>query len=57
MQIFVNIITHRSDEDQKTATLGGILAEEIHKAPGKILAEDDCAPRQDPCWAPRQGPC
>jgi hypothetical protein len=32
----------RSDEDQKTATLGGILAEEIHKTPGKRLAGDDC---------------
>ena len=31
----------RSDEDQKTATLGGILAEEIHKTPGETLAEDD----------------
>ena len=31
----------RSDEDQKTTTLGGILAEEIHKATGKILAGDD----------------
>ena len=41
----------RSDEDQKTATLGGILAEESHKTPGKILAGDDCAPRQDPCRA------
>ena len=32
----------RSDENQKTATLGGILAEEIHKTPGKRLAGDDC---------------
>ena len=32
----------RSDEDQKTATLGGILSEEIHKTPGKRLAGDDC---------------
>ena len=42
----------RSDEDQKTATLGGIFAEESHKTPGKILAGDDCAPQQDPCRAP-----
>ena len=42
----------RSNEDQKTATLGEILAEESHKTPGKILAGDDCAPRQDPCRAP-----
>ena len=32
----------RLDENQKTATLGGILAEEIHKTPGKRLAGDDC---------------
>ena len=32
----------RSYEDQKTATLGGILAEEIHKTPGKTLAGDNC---------------
>ena len=38
-----------SDEDQKTATLGGILAEEIHKTPGKILAGDDNNARQGPC--------
>ena len=31
----------RSDEDQKTATLNGILAEKIHKTPGKTLAGDD----------------
>ena len=31
----------RSDEDQKTATLGGIAAEGIHKTPGKRLAGDD----------------
>ena len=42
----------RSDEDQKMAPLGGILAEESHKTPDKILAADDCAPRQDPCRAP-----
>ena len=29
----------RSDENQKTVTLSGILAEEIHKTPGKRLAE------------------
>ena len=29
-----------------------ILAEESHETPGKILAGDDCAPRQDPCRAP-----
>ena len=39
----------RSDEDQKTATLGGSLVEESYKTPGKILAGDDCAPWQDPC--------
>src|SRR4051812_27301316 len=32
----------RSGENQKTATLGGILAEEIHKTPSKRLAGDDC---------------
>ena len=42
----------RSDENQKTATLGGILAEEIHKTPGKLLAGDDCNALQDPCRAP-----
>ena len=46
----------RSDEDQKTTTLGEILAEESHKTPSKILARDGCAPRQDPCRATRQGP-
>ena len=35
--------------------LGKILAEESHKTPGKILAGDDSAPRQDPCQVPRQG--
>ena len=34
----------RSDEDRKTATLGGILAKESHETPGKILAGDDSAP-------------
>ena len=37
----------RSDEDQKTATLGRILAEEIHKTPGKTTM-----PQQDLSWAP-----
>ena len=32
--------------------LGKILAEESHKTPGKILARDECASRQDPCRAP-----
>ena len=41
----------RSEEDQKTATLREILAEESHKTPDKILARDDCAPQQDPCRA------
>ena len=56
----------RSDEDQKTSTLGGILAEEIDKTPGKNLVGDDCnatgrslpGTRQDPCrghpWGHRQ---
>ena len=55
----------RSDENQKTATLGGILAEEIHKPPGKRLAGDDCnamarplpGPRQDPCRGHHRGHC
>src|SRR4051812_29392337 len=47
----------RSDEDQKTATLGGILAEEIHKTPGKRLAGDDCNARARPLTGPRQDPC
>ena len=42
----------RSDENQKTATLGGILAEEIHKTPGKRLAGDDC----DAMTRPLPGP-
>ncbi|EMS62103.1 hypothetical protein TRIUR3_32479 [Triticum urartu] len=50
-----------SDEDQKTATLGRILAEEIHKT----LAGDDSnattrplpGPRQDPCRGHQQGHC
>ena len=32
----------RSDEDHKMATLGGILAEEIHKTPSKSLAGATC---------------
>ena len=32
--------------------LGKILTEGSHKTPCKILAGDDCAPRQDPCRAP-----
>ena len=47
----------RSDEDQKTATLGGILAEEIHKTPGKRLAGDDCNATARPLPGPQQGPC
>ena len=34
------------------ATLGGILAEEIHKTPGKRLAGDDCNATANPCRAP-----
>ena len=29
--------------------LGNILAEESHETPGKVLAGDDSAPRQNPC--------
>ena len=47
----------RSYEDQKLATLGGILAEEIHKTPGKCLAGDDCTTTARPLPGPRQGPC
>ena len=47
----------RSDEDWKATILDKILAEKTHKTPGKILAGDDSAPRQDPCRATRQGPC
>ena len=36
--------------------LGKILAEEGYQTPGKALAGDDSAPRQDPCRATRQGP-
>ena len=43
----------RSDENQKTATLGGILAEEIHKTPGKRLG-DDCNAMARPLPGPRQ---
>ena len=31
----------RTDEDEKTTILSKILAEEIHKTSGKILAGDD----------------
>ena len=44
----------RSDEDQKTATHGWILAEEIHKTPGKRLVGTTATPRQDPCRAPEK---
>ena len=55
----------RSNEDQKRETLGRILAEEIHKAPGKTLVGDDInattrplpSPRQDPCRGRQQGRC
>ena len=36
--------------------LGKILAEEGYQTPGKTLAGDDSAPRQDPCRATRQDP-
>ena len=47
----------RSNENQKTETLGGILAEEIHKTPGKRLAGDDCNATARPLPAPQQGHC
>ena len=47
----------RSDEDQKMTTLGGTLAEEIHKTPGKRLAGDDCNATARPLPGPRQDPC
>ena len=47
----------RSDEGWKAMILDKILAEEIHKTPGKILVGDDSAPRQDPCRATQQDPC
>ena len=40
----------RSNEDRKAT----ILIEETHKTPGKILAREASAPRQDPCRATRQ---
>ena len=46
----------RSDKDHKTATLGGILAEEIHKTPGKTLAGDNCNTTAAPLPGPRQDP-
>ena len=47
----------RSDEDQEMATLGGILAEEIHKTPGKTLAGNDSNATARPLPGPRQDPC
>ena len=47
----------RSDEDQNMTTLGGILAEEIHKTPGKHLAGDDRGATARPLPGPRQDPC
>ena len=51
----------RSDEDKKTVTLGGILAEEIHETPGKILARDDpdttARPLPKTPTGPQPGPC
>ena len=47
----------RSDKDQKTTTLGGILAEEIHKTPSNRLAEDDRSATVRPLPGPRQDPC
>ena len=38
-------------------TLGGILAEEIHKTPGKHLAGDDRGATARPLPGPRQDPC
>ena len=46
----------RSDEDQKTTTLGGILAEEIHETPGKTLVGDDHDAMARPSPGPQQGP-
>ena len=45
-----------SDEDKKTATLGGILAEEIHKTLGKRLAGDDCSTTARPLPGPPARP-
>ena len=47
----------RSDEDQKTTTLGEILAKEIHKTPGEVLAEDDHDATARPLPGPRQDSC
>ena len=47
----------RSDEDQKTMILGGILAKEIHETPGKTLAGDDYDAAARPLPGPRQDPC
>ena len=50
MQIFVKVEKHSgSDEDQKMVTLGGILAEEVHKAPGKTLVGDNSKAPGKPC--------
>ena len=38
-------------------TVGGILAEEIHKTPGKRLAGDDRNTTARPLPGPWQGPC
>ena len=51
MQIFVKTEKHSgSDEDQKTATLDGTLAEEVHKAPAKgaSRATSGSAPAKSP---------
>ena len=47
----------RSDEDQKMAILGVILAEEIHETPDKILAGEDHGTVARPLQGPWQGPC
>ena len=46
----------RSHEDQKTTTLGGILAEEIHKTPGKRLAGDNRSTTERPLPGPPARP-
>ena len=47
----------RSEKDQKTTTLGGILAKEIHKTTSKVLAGDDCNSTTRPLPGSRQDPC
>ena len=42
----------RSDEDQKTATLGGSQPRESTRPPASALPGMTATPRQDPCWAP-----